>query len=147
MHTCPNYRVPYEPHLRKPLVPAVPALTGRLWPRLRLDPVWETLNWVTAGDIREFAQRSGLVLEFRPGQLSSTLDRLGSDPAFARRQQTLARLAAWPGVKRALRVLPTTWSTPMTFELKKPLIGAGSGGPDRFVSAVPASPDQSPANE
>ena len=129
VHTCPNYRVPYEPHLRKPLLPAVPAVTGRLWPRLREDPVWETLNWVTAGDIRDFARRHNLALEFRSGQLSATLDRLSYDLAFARRQQTLARIAAIPGVKMGLRVLPTTWSTPMTFELLKPSVGDAGGSP------------------
>lgn len=122
VHTCPNYRVPYEPHLRTPLLPAAPGLTGRLWPRLREDPVWATLNWVTAGSIRRFAQQHNLTLTFRSGQLSTTLDRLGYDPAFARRQQTLARVVAIPGVKRALRVLPTTWATPMTFDLLKPAV-------------------------
>jgi SAM-dependent methyltransferase len=120
VHTCPNYRVPYEPHLRAPLVPGIPALTARLRPRLSQDPVWATLNWVTAGDIRNFAKRHGLVLRFRPGQLARTLERLSYDPAFARRQRTVARVAAVPGVAKAARLLPTTWSTPMTFELEKP---------------------------
>lgn len=123
VHTCPNYRVPYEPHLRTPLLPAAPGLTGRIWPRLREDPVWETLNWVTVGSIRHFARRHNLALTFRSGQLSATLDRLDHDPAFARRQQTLARVAAIPGVKRALRIVPTTWATPMTFDLLKPAVG------------------------
>jgi SAM-dependent methyltransferase len=119
VHTCPNYRIPYEPHLRVPLVPAAPGLTGLLRPSVCEDPVWETLNWVTVGDIRRFARRHDLALSFRPGQLSRTLRRLDYDPAFARRQQTLARIARLPGVTRALRLLPTLWSTPMTFDLAK----------------------------
>jgi SAM-dependent methyltransferase len=117
VHTCPNYRVPYEPHLRAPLIPVLPSLTGRIWPQLRENPVWATLNWVTAADIRHFADRHGFALRFRPGRLSATLDRLAYDPAFARRQRGVARLAAVPGVAKALRLLPSTWSTPMTFEL------------------------------
>ena len=41
LHTCPNYRVPYEPHLRTPLIPAAPGLTARLRPALSEDPVGE----------------------------------------------------------------------------------------------------------
>ena len=77
VHTCPNYRIPYEPHLRAPLVPGIPAWTGRVWPSMRRNPVWPTLNWVTAGDIRSFAHRNHLDLRFRPGQLAMTIDRLG----------------------------------------------------------------------
>lgn len=120
VHTCPNYRVPYEPHLRTPLVPGVPGVTGRLRPALCKDPVWETLNWVTTRDIRRFASRHDLALSFQAGQLLRTMERLEYDPAFARRQATLARLARVPGIKSALRMLPTTWSTPMTFDLVKP---------------------------
>ena len=101
-HTCPNYRVPYEPHLRAPLVPGVPAWTGRLWPSLRRDPVWRTLNWVTARDIRAFADRQRLDLRFRPGQLAATIDRLRVDPAFSRRQRSVARIVTVPVVENAV---------------------------------------------
>jgi 2-polyprenyl-3-methyl-5-hydroxy-6-metoxy-1,4-benzoquinol methylase len=125
LHTCPNYRVPYEPHLRTPLIPADPGLTARLRPALRAEPVWGTLNWVTVGAIRRFARRHNLALTFRSGQLSRTLERLSYDPAFATRQKTLARVTGMPGIKRALRLLPTTWSTPMTFDLVKPADARG----------------------
>src|SRR6185369_16311116 len=52
IHTCPNYRVPYEPHFRLLLVPFAPRLTARLIPRLASDPLWQSLNFVTAGDLR-----------------------------------------------------------------------------------------------
>ncbi len=119
VHTCPNYRVPYEPHLRAPLVPGVPQWSGRLWPPMRRNPVWPTLNWVTARDIRAFADRHHLDLRFRPGQLAATFDRLRSDPAFSRRQRSVARIVTLPVVENALRRIPTTWSTPMTFELAR----------------------------
>jgi 2-polyprenyl-3-methyl-5-hydroxy-6-metoxy-1,4-benzoquinol methylase len=120
VHTCPNYRVPYEPHLHVPLVPGWPALTERLAPRVRRDPVWQTLNWVTAGDIREFAQEHGFDLRFMPGQLAAAVGRLADDPAFARRQNRIAAFVRMPGVARALGWLPPEWSTPMTFLLERP---------------------------
>lgn len=137
VHTCPNYRVPYEPHLRVPLIPVLPGLTGRLRPRIREHPVWPTLNWVTAADIRQFANRHGFELRFLPGRLAAALDRLASDPAFARRQQTVARLATVPGVAKAVRMLPPTWATPMTFELVSP-------SQDRASDSVTPSPTTQP---
>ena len=120
VHICPNYRFPYEPHLRVPLIPGAPALTGRLWRRLGEDPIWRTINWVTAKDIEAFAKRHTMTLEFRPGQFAAALARLESDPAFARRQRRVAGLATMPGVPAILRLLPPTWATPMIFELAKP---------------------------
>jgi SAM-dependent methyltransferase len=144
VHTCPNYRIPYEPHLRAPLVPRYPALTARLRPGLRQDPVWATLNWVTVSDIRRFAKRHGLVLRFRPGQLAETLERLSYDPAFARRQQTIARLAALPAVAKAAGLLPTTWSTPMTFEVVKPLNHKQRSLHDHVGSSIQTRPHLEP---
>lgn len=120
IHTCPNYRVPYEPHVRVPLVPGRPALTARLLPSVRRDPLWPTLNWVTAGDVRRFARRHGLALEFERRQFATAVARLAEDAAFARRQRRIARALRVPGIVRALSLLPPEWSTPMTFVARRP---------------------------
>ena len=119
IHTCPNYRVPYEPHFRILLVPGRPALTRLVARRAGRDPVWGSLNWITAGDVRRFARRHGLALQFHPGQLAAGLDRLRHDQAFARRQRgplVAAARAAAPLLAR----LPPTWMTPMTFVATSP---------------------------
>jgi len=124
IHTCPNYRVPYEPHYRIPLVPVRPALTGYVARRARAEPVWDSLNWITAGDIRRFAERHGLRLDFRQGEFAAALDRLRHDPEFSRRQRgpvvgTL-RVLDRIGVAGLLARAPATWLTPMTFTATRP---------------------------
>lgn len=113
LHTCPNYRVPYEPHVHAPLVPMAPRLTARLAPSLARDPVWATLNFVTAGDLARFARRAGLELELVPGVLADAILRLATDPAFARRQGWAGRLAAAVGRTGLLARIPASWQTPM----------------------------------
>jgi 2-polyprenyl-3-methyl-5-hydroxy-6-metoxy-1,4-benzoquinol methylase len=123
IHTCPNYRVPYEPHFRIPLVPGRPALTRLVARRASRDPIWKSLNWIGAGDIVRFADRHGLELRFLPGQLAAALHRLRYDEAFARRQHgpivTVLRLADASGLARLLARLPPAWMTPMTFVVRK----------------------------
>ena len=123
LHTCPNYRVPYEPHFASPLVPLRPASTARLRRALADDPLWQSLNFITAGDIARFAARHDLTLRFRRDVLTDAIERLARDPAFARRQGWAGRAAAAlgrTGAHRWLRALPPTWLTPMVFELSSP---------------------------
>ena len=124
LHTCPNYRVPYEPHYRIPLVPVWPALTRLVARRASREPAWRSLNWITAGDVRRYARTHGLELEFRQDAFTASLARLGYDPAFARRQRgpitTALKFFDAIGLARQLARLPPTWLTPMTFVLTKP---------------------------
>jgi 2-polyprenyl-3-methyl-5-hydroxy-6-metoxy-1,4-benzoquinol methylase len=123
VHTCPNYRVPYEPHYRVPLVPGRPALTRHIARRASAQPLWASLNWITAGDIRRFADRHGLTVEFSDGELAKSLQRLRHDPAFARRQRGpvvgALRLLDRIGVVRLLGRVPATMMTPMTFTVSR----------------------------
>lgn len=124
VHTCPNYRIPYEPHYRMPLVPLRPALTAGIARRVRTEPLWGSLNWITAADIARFARRHGLRLEFRQGEFAKALARLRHDPDFARRQRGpvvgALRLLDRVGIAGLLARMPATWLTPMTFTLTKP---------------------------
>jgi SAM-dependent methyltransferase len=122
LHTCPNYRVPYEPHFAAPLVPLVPSLTPRLRAGLAGNPLWQSLNFITAGDVIRFARRHDLELHFRAGVLADAIERLALDPAFARRQGWAGRIAAGLGRAGAgwlFRALPPTWLTPMVFEVRR----------------------------
>ena len=120
LHTCPNYRVPFEPHFGIPLLPIRPAATRRLLPSsIRDTGLWHSLNFVTARDVDELASRLLADVRFQPSELAYTLDRLATDEMFRGRHPRIARLA--PGLERigaraALGRLPPRWSTPMTFE-------------------------------
>jgi SAM-dependent methyltransferase len=116
IHTCPNYRMPYEPHYQIPLVPIAPRLTARLRPRLAEDPLWQSLNFITAGDLKRLARRNNLTVHFAPGVLAEVTDRLKTDAAFASRQGwagRLVRMLARTRVLDPVTHLPPTWLTPM----------------------------------
>jgi 2-polyprenyl-3-methyl-5-hydroxy-6-metoxy-1,4-benzoquinol methylase len=131
IHTCPNYRVPYEPHYRIPLVPFHPGLTRYVARRAGQEPLWDSLNWITAGDLRRYANRHGLTLRFREGELAAALRRLRDDPEFARRQRgpitAALRLLDRIGVAGLIARMPATWLTPMTFTVTKPAEGPSDG--------------------
>lgn len=122
VHSCPNYRIPYEPHYRMPLVPLAPRLTALARSHLAEEPLWRSLNFITAGDVRRAARRNRLAVHFEAGVLSAAVARLARDPAFARRQGWAGRLAA--AVGRAdrfslLERLPGSWLTPMIIVLRR----------------------------
>jgi hypothetical protein len=124
IHTCPNYRVPYEPHYRIPLVPGRPALTAHLARRASRDPAWETLNWITAGDVERIARRHGLSVSFHAGELQAALALLRTDEAFAQRQRGLVTVVAGVldrlGLLGLMGRLPASFATPMTYTLTRP---------------------------
>lgn len=118
IHTFPNYFVPYEPHFGIPLLPFAPHLTMRVWRReLRNDPLWQSLNFITAGQIRRFAARHGLEVAFEPGAMALTLRRLQSEPAFAARQpaglRKAASIANRCGLTTLLEHVPADFATPL----------------------------------
>jgi 2-polyprenyl-3-methyl-5-hydroxy-6-metoxy-1,4-benzoquinol methylase len=121
VHSCPNYRVPFEPHFGIPLLPVRPSATARVLPkRIRTDPVWLSLNFVTDRHLRRVASTTGSTLHLRRGALATSVERLGTDPEFRRRHRALGGVAAVGrrlGLTALLRRLPASWSTPMDFVL------------------------------
>lgn len=124
VHDCPNYVVPYEPHLAIPLVPGRPRWTRFVFPRriAAHEDVWSSLNFVTAGTIVALARRHGLKARLRSGRMGSTFARLRDDAVFRRRQAWfLAALASNPvtatTVHAFLRAVPPRWATPMVVEV------------------------------
>lgn len=122
IHTCPNYTFPYEPHYRMPLLPGAPALTPYLGkPRLRHEPLWRSLNFITAGDVKRFAGRHGLSAKLAAGKLAEAIERTQSDLAFASRHRGAPAVAIAMvrklGLTPLLRRLPAEWVTPMTVRI------------------------------
>lgn len=119
LHNCPNYTVPFEPHLGIPLIPFAPAATRCLLPRrIRESGLWRSLNFITAKDIRRLALHHGATVEFERATFADSLKRLSVDPSFSSRHRLLSKLQ--PVIKRAgiIRLaerLPPEFSTPMIF--------------------------------
>jgi SAM-dependent methyltransferase len=123
IHTCPNYSVPYEPHFGIPLLPFAPHLTVGLWRReLRNNPLWRSLNFITATDLRDYAAQNGLEAVFARGAMGQALRRLRREPEFAARHPALLRwmaeIAQHTGLTMLLEHLPAALATPMTVVLR-----------------------------
>ncbi|RLJ20097.1 SAM-dependent methyltransferase [bacterium endosymbiont of Escarpia laminata] len=62
IHGCPNYFIPYEPHLQLPVLKIWPGLSERLFRRQieKRRAVWESLNFISYFDVKSFADENGL---------------------------------------------------------------------------------------
>ncbi len=114
VHNCPNYHVPFEPHFGIPLLPVRPASTARVLPRsITSTGLWQSLNFVTASQVRRIAVAHGADVTFQRGLLADSIDRF-AEPEFAERHPMLARLAVPLGwLTPAFRRLPPALATPM----------------------------------
>jgi 2-polyprenyl-3-methyl-5-hydroxy-6-metoxy-1,4-benzoquinol methylase len=123
-HMCPNYHVPYEPHLGIPLLPGAPAATRHLFKGAvsRNAELWHTLNFVTSSTVRKLARTNGLRVEFERAMMYEFVQRLGDDPEFAGRHDSAAMRALQALQRRNalafLRHLPPALATPMLFTLR-----------------------------
>lgn len=117
--TCPNYLFPYEPHFNMPTLWSK-TLTGivmqrRIRARESLPDaagVWASLNWITPWVIRRsLADRTDVRVAFDRRVLVRALERLTTDPGFARRRSpVVARALAWlvgSGMHRVFGLFPT----------------------------------------
>lgn len=95
--TCANYLFPYEPHFNIPTF-----FSKRLTERLlhkkiyghptMPDPagVWKSLNWITVTGVRGMAKRMpDLKFNFSTTFFVATLERIASDPSFAKRRSPM----------------------------------------------------------
>lgn len=121
-HVCPNYALPYDPHIARPLVPFVPAATRWILPaRLRDAPEFRSVNFVTAGGIRRAAREAGLEVDFDRGLLAAALDRFEDDATFADRHSGLAPVVGalrTLRLDRLLRAVPPSFASPMRFTVR-----------------------------
>lgn len=118
-HTCANYLLPYDPHYGIFLVPFLPRATAWFKPSLRNDEVWESLNFVTVGQVKRLCKQHGLTCSFESGALYEAFQRLGTDDAFRARQpgwlSAVKRVLEVTGGLKLIKHMPASISTPMTF--------------------------------
>jgi 2-polyprenyl-3-methyl-5-hydroxy-6-metoxy-1,4-benzoquinol methylase len=119
VHSCPNYKFPFEPHFGIPLIPLAPRLTRYLLPkRIRQSRLWVSLNFVTASQIRRVLKKTDYLVQFKSRTMAQSFTRLSQDREFQRRHKILGRLAAnrfcYKFIIRVLN-LPYWIATPMNF--------------------------------
>jgi SAM-dependent methyltransferase len=110
---CPNYGFPYESHFGLPIIGGK-RLTGKVF-RGKIEKhesernaagLWDSLNFVTWGQLRAALVGSKLNPEFDSAFLERMVSRLQTDPEFRRRQGSIAfaaRMVASTGLLSALR--------------------------------------------
>ena len=124
-HTCPNYLIPYEPHFGVPLVPFLPRLTALLLPSARGTELWDSLNFVTLGQMRRAFSRRDLKCEFERGTMHKAFVRLDADERYRERQGSRRVVAVAYnllrrfGLLRLVAGLPPVLATPMTFQVRR----------------------------
>lgn len=119
LHLCPNYRFPYDPHFSAFIPFYSPAFARRLYTRriAKAPALWDSLNFIGAGDFKRFAKSNGLSLSFVPGVMADTFRRLIHDEMFSKRHNgfaaKLARGLARSPLIALLKRAPATWTSPM----------------------------------
>ena len=89
---CPNYAIPYEPHLEIPII-LTKNLTWRIF-KTRIakstipNPVdfWQDLSWPTQRKLRQKLNNLGLVAEFSRDATNHYINRALTDPKFIERK-------------------------------------------------------------
>ena len=124
VHSCPNYVVPFEPHLN--------IVAGKGLRRIaewvnrekisRNRELWNSLNFITSFRVRKLCRRNALSVTFRKGTMYQAFLRLENDAGFSARHAGgvvqrgtywLSRMGLLPLIKR----IPPDFATPMVFEI------------------------------
>lgn len=126
LHGCPNYLIPYEPHLGIPVIKNLPRLSSFCFPKLidQYHELWKSLNFITYNDVQRLAKDNGMTVSFKKGLLVDALGRLDRDPSFRERHSGSFIIAVYFLLKK-LRLLgllsrfPPILSTPMVFQCSR----------------------------
>jgi 2-polyprenyl-3-methyl-5-hydroxy-6-metoxy-1,4-benzoquinol methylase len=124
IHSCPNYRIPYEPHFGLFLPPGWPQLGRYLYASKisKRRDLWESLNFIHYRQVIRAAKHLHLHHQFERGTLAAHIDRLFNDPIFQQRHRLIhfmAYVVRRMGGMALIRKLPPPWNTPMTFSLSQ----------------------------
>lgn len=122
-HICPNYFVPYEPHVGALLVPFFPDLSLRFSKKIAQHPVANMLNFITVGTIKKLAKRNGLSVRFYKDMMYRSFMRLQYDREFQKRQSGLPfrifHLLTRLKLIGLTKYVPVCLQTPVAFEMRK----------------------------
>lgn len=127
IHACPNYTIPYEPHYGIPVLRRLPGLSRRilLFNHANME-VWNSLNFITCSQIKNYCSRRGLSCSFKKGLLYQSLKRIDSDPLFRRRHHgivmSMATLLLRSGLAKWLGSIPATLATPMIVRIERAVV-------------------------
>lgn len=124
MHVCPNYCIPYEPHLGIVLIPFIPSVTSYiLFPKTKKVLKEININFINYCTIQHLAKKYNLIVSFEKDVVYSMFTRFLYDTKFKERQSgipyKLFILLNRLGLLHLTKLLPPWLQTPMIFFMKK----------------------------
>lgn len=124
MHVCPNYCIPYEPHLGIVLIPFYPSLTKYIvFPKTKKLLEEMNINYINFHKIEYLAKKYNLIVTFETDVVYSSFNRFSYDSKFKERQSgipyKLYKLLNGLGLLSATKLLPPWLQTPMIFFMHK----------------------------
>ncbi|WP_185967253.1 class I SAM-dependent methyltransferase [Legionella israelensis] len=124
IHGCPNYLIPYEPHLGIVVIKPLIKISERLF-KTKINQkreLWDSLNFITYLSVKNYAKSKALNCCFKRGLLYEALTRIEEDPQFKQRHALLIYFYHFMKCTRTIKLLkylPACLSTPMVFELNR----------------------------
>jgi len=122
---CPNYDVPFEPHLGIFLIGRSKALNARLYPVAvaRKQDVWDALTFVRCSQLKRHLSRRRASFSFTRTMLRDSFLRLGEDEMFWQRMpkaiRWLYRVLRSAHLIGLLPLVPARFQTPMELVIRR----------------------------
>ena len=123
IHCCPNYTVPYEPHIGSFVFPLFRERSVRNKANILFGRDSEGfLNFITYSDVVSIARELDLESSFRQGMLYHACKRALFQSEFSSRHRGIVKWIRFLEKHKflsLLRYIPARFSTPMVFTLKR----------------------------
>jgi 2-polyprenyl-3-methyl-5-hydroxy-6-metoxy-1,4-benzoquinol methylase len=122
---CPNYDVPFEPHLGIFLVSLSKSINARFYARriAEKSKIWDGLFFVRYSQLRRYLDNKQIRYAFNRSMVRDMFQQLGKDPFFYARMPAFVRwshrILKSVGVTDILDFLPLRMQTPMELLVTK----------------------------
>lgn len=123
IHLCPNYIIPFEPHLGKWILPFAQKNNCRVFKKsYKLHKnIWDNINFITSGKVMRVAKKTGLKVKFDQNILQFYLRRYSESSMLRDRHETrmLSFIVSFLLRFKIYKLIPASLQSPMFFTLIK----------------------------
>lgn len=123
LHLCPNYLVPYEPHVGRFLIPFIGAKNKLFFKKSYREhtEIWDGINFINSSQVRNLALQNGLEVIYQNDIFRFYLQRYSEKSELQNRHtgglfRIVVKLSLFLKIEK---ILPGAWQSPMLFELRK----------------------------
>ncbi|MDB2419132.1 class I SAM-dependent methyltransferase [Amylibacter sp.] len=121
VHLCPNYTIPFEPHVGHFIIPLLGRANRHIFRRSYNESteIWNGVNFITGKEVKKLAALNGLEVNFKRNVLKLYLDRFAANTKLSNRHSGLI-FKFFVKLFNMLHLhlfIPGSWQSPMLFEL------------------------------